>query len=108
MDSKVTAIAALIFLVVVLSAGCSRHHVWDCPEGEEGARFRADVTECKAYARATTRKQAKAVKVPLSAPHGGVMGAFLAYGIFEEFFSQCMEAKGWRKKDQPGSDEGTG
>lgn len=96
--AKAGIITAILIWVLMPLSGCSRQPVWECPAGEERDRFRADVRECKAYARDMTREQAQGAKIPLGAPHGGIMGAFLTYGIFEEFFSQCMEAKGWQKK----------
>jgi len=44
-----------------------------------------------------TNVQKKTLKFPATSPHGGVMEAFMVYGMFSEFFESCMKEKGWTK-----------
>ncbi|MCX5815011.1 MAG: hypothetical protein NTX75_02055 [Proteobacteria bacterium] len=91
-------IVLLLFVVMLLSA-CSDPS-WEHPSGFDKKRLMEDTMECKVYARDMAKGQSKNIKMPAATPHAGVAEAFIVYGMFQDLFVNCMEAKGWTKVEK--------
>jgi hypothetical protein len=87
-------------LVCIFFYGCGQESTWQHQLSYDKVRFKEDTAECKTYARDMTNEQRKGMKLPATSPHGGVAEAFIIYGMFEELFENCMQTKGWYKKEK--------